>query len=169
MPMLSVYFSEGKRKKEYWDCYKLDVNFGVWEEINIGCHLSLLIDISKLKKAIIDTGINSEMLKVNSVSELSRLTETNYYSIDKDKIYYIKPDKLIEFNPDPIIILECITGMKKVIDGHHRTYYAKEHNISEIESYTINNDFLIENDVFVSEEAKNVLLAEKLFYQKVKY
>lgn len=27
--------------------------------------------------------MNSEMLKLNSVSELGRLTETNYYSIDK--------------------------------------------------------------------------------------
>lgn len=84
--------------------------------------------------------------------ELSLFGEIQHCSRETP-ITYSKHNFSPLFSNNPIIILRSLYALGKtiVIDGNHRVSFAKSANFNQISAFLIDDDFLIENSLFLDQ------------------
>lgn len=112
-----------------------------------------LIDLNKTVEKIRLDQLEPEVIQVSSLKQSSIIYDKSQL---KGKIFYTEPDDILDYNPDPIIVVNDSISYR-VIDGNHRSDYAVKNKLDTICAYIIDIKYLIENDLFSIEYNKKLV------------
>lgn len=112
-----------------------------------------LIDLNKTVEKIRLGQLEPEVIQVSSLKQSSIIYDKSQL---KGKIFYTEPDDILDYNPDPIIVVNDSISYR-VIDGNHRSDYAVKNKLDTICAYIIDIKYLIENDLFSIEYNKKLV------------
>ena len=112
-----------------------------------------LIDLKKTVEKIRLDQLAPEEIQVSTLKQSSIVYDKSEL---KGEIFYTEPDDILDFNPDPIIVVNDSISYR-VIDGNHRSDYAVKNKLDTIFAYIIDVKYLIENDLFSIEYNKKLV------------
>lgn len=122
-----------------------------------------LIDLRKTVEKIRLDQLNPQVIQVSSLQQSPVVYDKSKL---KGKIFYVEPDDILDYNPEPIIVVNDSISYR-VIDGNHRSDYAVKNKLDTICAYIIDVKYLIENDLFSIEYNKKLVEGYIKFVERI--
>ncbi|GEM_PF-5564718 len=122
-----------------------------------------LIDLRKTVEKIRIDQLNPQVIQVSSLQQAKVVNDKSKL---KGKIFYVEPGDILDYNPEPIIVVNDSISYR-VIDGNHRSDYAVKNKLDTIFAYIIDVKYLIENDLFSIEYNKKLVEGYIKFVERI--